>query len=72
MTVGELLTLSEDQLQKLQGYVVQADQFEQEGDPVSCRFWYRVCWAVQFYKDQCQRNIGCGVYRFLSLQEDQP
>lgn len=44
--------------------------FEQSGDPVSCRFWFQVCWAVGLYQDQCGRDTDCRVYRFLKRQND--
>lgn len=47
----------------------QHTSFEQEGDPVSCPYWYRVCWAVAMYQNQCTRNTTCRVYQFLEKQE---
>jgi hypothetical protein len=43
----------------------ETDTFEQTGDPVSCKYWYQVCWAVGMYQEQCKRNSGCIVYNFL-------
>lgn len=41
--------------------------FEQTGDPVSCRFWNQVCWAVGMYQEQCTRNTECRIYKFLEV-----
>lgn len=41
--------------------------FEQTGDPVSCPYWYQVCWAVEMYQGQCTRDSRCRVYTFLKL-----
>lgn len=40
-----------------------------QGDPVHCRFWFQVCWAVGMYQEQCTRDTDCRVYRFLERQE---
>jgi hypothetical protein len=37
-------------------------------DPVHCRFWFQVCWAVGVYQEQCTRDTDCRVYRFLERQ----
>lgn len=42
-------------------------QFEQEGDPVSCRFWNQVCYAVGIYQEQCSRDTTCQIYGFLMI-----
>jgi hypothetical protein len=39
--------------------------FEQAGDPVSCPFWYQVCWSCADYQKQCSRNTTCTVYKWL-------
>lgn len=41
--------------------------FEQAGDPVSCPYWFQVCWAVEMYQEQCTRNSDCRVYAFLRI-----
>jgi hypothetical protein len=45
-------------------------KFEQSGDPVSCKFWYRVCWACETYQSHCTRNVDCLTYKFLQRQDD--
>jgi hypothetical protein len=67
--IGTILTLAEDQASRLAGYVKQAGTFEATGDPVSCPYWLRVCWAVQMYQEQCTRCTACRVYQFLERQE---
>jgi hypothetical protein len=49
---------------------IQTTTFEPTGDPVSCPFWLQVCWAVGMYQEQCTRNAGCRVYRFLEKQRE--
>ena len=39
-----------------------------QGDPIHCRFWFQVCWAVGMYQEQCTRDKDCRVYRFLERQ----
>lgn len=39
--------------------------FEQTGDPVSCPFWFQVCWSCADYQKQCSRNTTCTVYKWL-------
>lgn len=39
--------------------------FEQHGDPVSCPFWYQVCWSCADYQKQCSRDTTCTVYKWL-------
>lgn len=73
--LGSFINLSELAAVKLKGFVqaVTADPsttFEQSGDPVSCRFWFQVCWAVGMYQEQCTRNTDCRVYNFLQRQKD--
>jgi hypothetical protein len=41
--------------------------FEQTGDPVSCKYWFQVCWACKLYFEQCTRNTECKIYRFLTV-----
>jgi hypothetical protein len=43
--------------------------FEQTGDPVSCPYWFQVCWAVQKYQRHCTRNGDCLTYKFLHRQD---
>ncbi len=40
--------------------------FEQTG-PVTCPYWFQVCWAVEMYREQCTRNTACRVYKFLEV-----
>jgi len=51
---------------------VAASAPEPQGDPVHCRFWFQVCWAVGMYQEQCTRDNGCRVYKFLEIQEIKP
>jgi hypothetical protein len=44
--------------------------FDETGDPVSCKFWYRVCWACETYQRHCTRNVDCLTYKFLQRQDD--
>lgn len=72
---GSIIDVPEDMFLKLAGYVkaitttsttsVDAQTFEQTGDPVSCRFWFQICWSCKLYFDQCTRNSSCKVYKFL-------
>lgn len=39
--------------------------FEQTGDPVSCPFWFQVCWSCADYQKQCSRDTACTVYKWL-------
>lgn len=55
---------TEEQAANLTAYVVPAE-FEPEGDPVSCPFWFTTCWAVEMYRQQCTRDNTCSVYKFL-------
>lgn len=48
----------------------QPTAFEQTGDPVSCPYWFRVCWAVQKYQQHCTRDTGCLTYKFLQRQDE--
>lgn len=41
--------------------------FVQIGDPVTCPYWFQVCWAVGMYQEQCTRNTACRVYKFLEV-----
>lgn len=41
--------------------------FEQTGDPVSCPYWFQVCWTVEIYQEQCTRCTDCRVYKFLKI-----
>jgi hypothetical protein len=73
-SLGSFINLSEQAALKLKGFVqtVPDDQpttFEKEGDPVSCPYWYRVCWAVQQYQRHCTRNTGCLTFKFLQQQD---
>jgi hypothetical protein len=71
---GSQIELSDYAAGKLAGFVqpVAADPittFEQSGDPVSCLYWFQVCWAVQLYQGQCTRSTDCRVYKFLKRQD---
>jgi len=41
--------------------------FEATSEPVSCRFWQQVCYAVGFYQESCTRSTDCPIYKFLAL-----
>jgi len=72
--LGSFINLSEPAAVKLKGFVqeVTADPsttFEQSGDPISCPYWFQVCWAVQKYQRHCTRNRDCLTYKFLHRQD---
>ena len=58
MTTGEVMVADTEPRQPV-------TIFEVTGDPVSCRFWKQVCWAVDFYQDACTRNSSCKIHKFL-------
>lgn len=41
--------------------------FEGSGSPVSCPYWFQVCWAVGMYQAQCTRSSACTVFNFLKI-----
>ena len=43
----------------------QFTKFEQEGDPVTCPYWNRVCHFVGLYQDACTRCTDCEIFKFL-------
>jgi hypothetical protein len=45
-------------------------KFEQSGDPVSCPYWFRVCWSVGMHQEQCTRDTDCRVHKFLKRQDE--
>lgn len=72
--LGSFIHLSEPAAVKLKGFVQlvsydQLTEFEKEDDPVSCPYWYQVCWAVGLYQQHCTKNTGCTTYKFLKKQD---
>lgn len=77
---GTKLKLTDQQAAKLSGYIIPMAQgvatdslvtFEPTGDPTPCPYWFRVCWAVGLYQEQCTRDTECRVYKFLHKQGEQ-
>lgn len=68
---GQIISIPDHLLERLRGKVepMQAEVVpEPQGDPVHCRFWFQVCWAVGMYQEQCTKDTDCRVYRFLERQ----
>jgi len=72
---GTQIELSEEQASRLKSFVRPlpdpATTYEQSSDPVSCPYWFRVCWAVQLYQRRCTRDTGCITFKFLKRQDEE-
>jgi len=78
--VGATIELTIEQADKLRGFVAPLPEsnpqsedgvikFESEGDPVSCPYWYQVCWSCKTYQQHCSRDSNCLTYKFLKRQD---